>query len=134
MNESKAWDKMFYFQDLDVLQVSILIELLKLLKPKFHCTRGVLEIRVFQWGTFTIEILCLLIIHRILWSRNCMKSGKGWHLYLILKCDCSLQLLWLSNRNGKYNMHKQMKWNNWNTKCNKWDIMWCCNSLHLVYG
>ena len=30
--------------------------------------RSIKEVRVFQWGTFNIEILCLLIIHRVLWT------------------------------------------------------------------
>ena len=28
-------------------------------------------------GTLIIEILCLLIIYRVLWSKICMKSGEG---------------------------------------------------------
>ena len=32
---------------------------------------------IFQVGTVNIEILSFLIVHRVLWSRDSMKNGKG---------------------------------------------------------
>ena len=132
MNESKAWDKMFYFQDFRCFTSVDLNWALKTFKT-FHWMLGVLEIRQFLWGTFNIETLCLLIIHRVLWSRNCMKSGKGWHLYQKDFIKTMRGKVKWSHGNGKCNLHKQMKRNKRKIKCNKWEIMWCCNSLRLIY-
>ena len=44
------------------------------LPSKFHCT---LSVKLFQIGTFITEILYVIIIHRVLWKWNSVKSGKG---------------------------------------------------------
>ena len=43
-------------------------------KVKFCCT---LLVEFFKIGTFNIEMLYMLIIHRVLWEGNSLKSGKG---------------------------------------------------------
>ena len=44
---------------------------------KFYRTPEMFEVRLFQVGTFNIEVLYLLIVHRVPRSRDSVKKGKG---------------------------------------------------------
>ena len=44
---------------------------------KFCCMLGLFEIRLIQSRTLNFEILHLLVIHRVLWNENSVKSGNA---------------------------------------------------------
>ena len=46
-------------------------------KLKFYRKLGVFDVRLFQVEAFNIEIIYLLIVYRVPWSRDSMKKGKG---------------------------------------------------------
>ena len=43
----------------------------------FYRKLRALEVELLQVGTFNIEIIYVVIVYRVLQSRNSMKSGKG---------------------------------------------------------
>ena len=53
------------------------VNFINLYTKVFYCMLSVFEIRLLQSGTFNIEVLYLLVIHRVLWNGNSVKSGKG---------------------------------------------------------